>query len=529
MRLFAREVKGLSMLHNSFCFRQRGTLALAALLLVVVQPLGCTSTDPIASAELLPPGERPGDAAVAEARPDAFDEGDDSDDEPFVEGQPHTKGADPQTVEQGLSGPGFGLSSDGVGSEISAAEGREALPPELNAAVDKWIEYFTVRDRGRFQRFLERGEKYRPLVTATLREQGVPTELFYLALIESGFATGATSHAKAVGIWQFMKGTAKRYGLRVDAYVDERRDPIRATIAAALYLNDLHNVFQSWYLAMAAYNAGEGRVMGAIMRAKSRDFWQMVEKRALPQETIQYVPKFLAASIIGHDLRRYGFDEITPEVMPLVSSVPVPSPVKLESVAKLANIAPELLAELNPHLRRGVTPPGVNTYRIWVPRSAAERVVSAERELASLRVPGLKLVAEAEQSTVDQGKSSSWHRVKKGENLATIAQRYGVSVEGLRSANKLRNSRITAGARLRIPAGDQGVSGTRSKAQSNASLEASEAARRAINYKVQSGESLDSIAKRYNLTVTDIKKLNGLRRSRIYAGQVLKLPASERG
>ena len=203
------------------------------------------------------------------------------------------------------------FSSDAVNRPITPDEITDAtagkLPLEINQEVERWIDFFTVKDRERFQRFLERGEKYKPQIMAALREQGVPPEIYYQAMIESGFATSATSRAKAVGIWQFMRETGRRYGLRVDSYVDERRDPLRSTVAAALYMKDLYNVFHSWYLAVAAYNAGEGRIMNTIMRSKTRDFWEMARRKVLPNETMNYIPKFIAATMIGTDPQKYGF------------------------------------------------------------------------------------------------------------------------------------------------------------------------------------------------------------------------------
>ena len=342
------------------------------------------------------------------------------------------------------------------------------------------------------------------MISAVLKEQGIPTEIYYQAMIESGFATHATSRAKAVGVWQFIKETGKRYGLRVDAYVDERRDPMRATIAASLYLQDLHNVFQSWYLAMASYNAGESRIMSAIMRAKTRDFWEMVKTRALPEETMAYIPKFLAATIIGHDPQKYGFDELSPELMPTLVSVNVPSPVKLSDIAQVSGVPLESLKDYNPHLLRGVTPPGVSTYRVWIPKDQAEGADEWSTKLVGMRLKGLKQIT----STADNAQPK-YHRVVAGDTLVRVAGMYGIPASQIKKLNHLRSSRLTPGTKLTLwTAEPTSLSFKR--------------------YKVQRGDNLDNIARRFNVSVDEIKKINRLKRSKIYVGQVLKV-GSQKG
>lgn len=389
-----------------------------------------------------------------------------------------------------------------AGDEISHAT-TQSIPLEINAEVEKWIEYFTVKDRERMQRFLERGARYQAMISAVLKEQSIPTEIFYQAMIESGFSSHATSVASAVGIWQFMKGTGKRYGLRVDAYADERRDPMRATIAASLYMKDLYNVFQSWYLAMAAYNSGEGRILGAIMRSKTRDFWEMVKMRALPAETMAYIPKFLAATIIGHDPRKYGFDDLRPEMMPALVAVNVPSPVKLSDIAQVSGVPLESLKEYNPHLLRGVTPPGVSTYRIWVPKDQADRAEGWSPKLESSRIKGMKQI-----TSVNDNAQPKVHRVVEGDTLPRIAGMYGISVAQLKKLNNLKSSRLYKGQRLTLWSPEpQSFSFKR--------------------YRVQRGDNLNTIAQRFGVSIDELKKINRLKRSKIYVGQVLKVGAKK--
>lgn len=414
----------------------------------------------------------------------------------------------------GATGVESDLSGVTPGDEISHSTTQQ-IPMEINADVERWIDYFT-RDRERFSRFLERGERYKATIAAVLRDQGIPTEIYYQAMIESGFTTNATSHASAVGIWQFVKGTGARYGLRIDGYVDERRDPLRATIAASLYLKDLYNVFQDWYLAMAAYNAGEGRILGAIMRAKTRDFWTMVKLRALPSETMDYIPKFLAATIIGHNPKKYGFEDLSPETMPSLASVAVPSPIKLSDVAQTTGISLELLKTVNPHIVRGITPPGVATYRIWVPKTDVAAVEGQLERLASLRVRNAKPIAMVPGPA--DGKPR-YHTVQRGETLAKIAGQYGISAAQVRKLNKMRSSKVIRGQKLLLWA-------------NNAAPEAAVAAQAAAagkKYKVKRGDNLNEIAKRFKTSIDQLKRLNNLKHTTLYVGQVLRVGGNGKG
>lgn len=390
-----------------------------------------------------------------------------------------------------------------VGDEISHAT-TEQIPLEINADVERWLDFFTMKDRERFKRFLERGSRYKQMITSVLKEQGIPTELYYQAMIESGFAVHATSIASAVGIWQFIPQTGKRYGLRIDHYVDERRDPMRATIAASMYLRDLHNVFQNWYLAMAAYNAGEGRILGAIMRSNTRDFWEMVRKRSLPVETMNYIPKFLAATTIGHDLKRYGFDDVTPDIAPQLVGVNVPSPVKLTDIARISGIPHATLSEFNPHLRRGITPPGQATYRIWVPKDMEDKLAGKDNLLAALRVKNAPVLAADSSST-------TIHRVRRGEHLTLISKKYGISVGTLKKLNNLKSNRVYVGQRLR-------VAGT--MASKTASVRTVNS-HTTVKYRVKRGDNLNTIARKFNTSVPEIKRLNNMKRNSIMAGQVI--------
>jgi membrane-bound lytic murein transglycosylase D len=314
-------------------------------------------------------------------------------------------------------------------------EGTQAtVPMVINEKVRGWIHYFSVRDKDRFQRFLQRGNYYKNYVQKVFAAYHLPRELYYLAMIESGYQTHAHSRASAVGVWQFIRSTGARYGLRSDHYIDERRDPIRATDAAARHLKDLHDQYGSWYLALAAYNAGEGRINSAIRRGGSRDFWELAARGVLPRETMDYVPKFLAAVIIGRNTERFGFKIERQPTMPALVKTRVPASVRVADVARVSGLPYENLRILNPHLKLGVTPPHNIGYEIWVDRSTARAVKKNAAQLKPRRVAP-KYVQ---------------YRVRRGDNLKKISQRFRVSVDDIRKLNRLRGSQVSAGQVLRI-------------------------------------------------------------------------------
>lgn len=324
------------------------------------------------------------------------------------------------------------------------------IPHEFNEKVAEWIRYFSQKDRERFQRFIDRGEPYREAVENILEENKVPVDLYYLGLIESGFSFGAKSRVSAVGVWQFMKGTGKMYGLDVDSYVDERRDPIRATEAAAKYLRDLHREFKSWYLAMAAYNAGPGRIRGCIRRAGTDDFWELVEKKKLPRETMEYIPKFLAARYIGENPDLFAFFINEEKKYPNVELVKVPSPVPFELIEKSCGMPYGTLAFVNPHYLRSFTHPAKKSDQIWVPE---KYVASVQTQSASLAAMKVKVKPEKASSFVARNEKNLVYLVKKGDTLKSIASKRGLSVAYLSQVNGLsRKAKLVPGQRLKLSA-----------------------------------------------------------------------------
>jgi membrane-bound lytic murein transglycosylase D len=253
----------------------------------------------------------------------------------------------------------------------------EAVPAEMAARTDYWVERFLGPERATFVAYLERRSEFAPLILEELEDRDMPVELLYLAMIESGFSTGAVSPASAAGMWQFMAPTARAYGLRIDEWVDERRDPVRATRAALDYLEELYGRFGSWHLAAAAYNGGPTRVarMVRIARRHSDEelYWQVM--RRLPRETREYVPRILAARRLGQDAQTFGFTADLADPYRF-DRVLVPSYTRLRDVAALLDVEGSVLARLNPHLLRGMTPPGT-AYMIRVPVGESGALIAA--------------------------------------------------------------------------------------------------------------------------------------------------------
>jgi membrane-bound lytic murein transglycosylase D len=328
----------------------------------------------------------------------------------------------------------------------------DGIQTERNERVEKWLNYYPGRGRERFQIWLQRSGTYMDLLTRNLRAEGIPEELANLVFVESGFNMHAKSVASAVGPWQFIRGTARIFGLEMTAYKDERRDPELATRAAARYLRRLYTMFDgSWPLALAAYNSGEGTVMRAIKRQHTRDFWKL----RLPRETQDYVPKFLAAMEIASDPERYGFQ--APEHSPLqYDRVTVNGPVDLTEVARVGGLDMEELKRLNPVFMRHRLPGDKEGTEIKVPHGKGEELqlaLTTSYKPKPLTKTELKSAAKAHRAEMRKPsrRSRSVHVVRRGEALSQIAAKYGTSTTRLAKLNKLSSkSHIRAGQKLRI-------------------------------------------------------------------------------
>jgi membrane-bound lytic murein transglycosylase D len=328
------------------------------------------------------------------------------------------------------------------------------IPVVRNDAVDRFVGIFTGRQQDRMALYLKRSGRYEGMIRGKLRERGMPEDLLYLSMIESGFNPTARSHASAVGLWQFIEDTGRRYGLRVDSYVDERKHPEKSTDAALSYLEDLHGQFGSWYLAAAAYNTGEGRVARVMKqvtgkeKGRDADFWRI--RRRLPSETREYVPLMVAAALVGKEPHKYGLGGVQ-RWMPLEhDEVQVPAGTRLSVVAQAVGVSENELKRLNPHLVRSMTPPGKKAYPVRVPRGRTERF-AANFDTVQKRAAEIAARERREEQARVAARVRR-HTVRNGESLWTIARRYDTTVKKVQAANGLgRRNRIRPGQRLVIP------------------------------------------------------------------------------
>jgi membrane-bound lytic murein transglycosylase D len=436
---------------------------------------------------LSPPAKSPGEASAQSTPPDP--------DEPTQEAPALL---DPDDV------PNAGEPGDAAGLPEPDVQKYE-FPIAFNDQVKTFIQYFQTKKWGVINRGFERASRYLPMMRQTFREKGLPVELLNLAFIESAVNPWATSRAKAAGIWQFMTATARLYGMQVSWWVDERRDPEKATRGAADYLKNLYQMFGAWELALAAYNAGEGTVQRAIDRQQTRDFWKL----RLPKETQLFVPAFMAMTIISKEPDRYGFSP-PPEEPFETHTVTLDHPVDFHTLAKAGGISVEHLRELNPALIRWSTPPGTSRHSLRVPAEAKTGLLEA---LA--RIPPHQRVA--------------WvtHRIRKGETAPAIAKRYGSSLQALLEMNGLKKrqplkpggSLIVLASAGALPLTTVDEKGTRADAQPSPAPGA--------KHTVKKGETVAQIARAYGLSSEELQHANGLSRTvSLRPGQTLKVPAS---
>lgn len=402
------------------------------------------------------------------------------------------------------------------------------IPIPLSPKVLTYIELFQGRLRDWFQAALLRGVPHLPMIQAALRAEGLPLDLAFVPIVESAFHTNATSRAKAKGFWQLMRGTAVEQGLKHDWYIDERSNPERATAAAARYFRVLNKMFGGdWHLTLASYNFGPGKIQRAIKRTGVSDYWALAAKnRALPRETRDYVPMVLAVIVVARNPAQYGF-VVDADVAPsraASESVELAGPVDLRRIAEWAGVPVDEIQRLNPELRRLTTPLRAPGYRIRVPAGTADAVTA-------------QLAATSPEDWV----ALQYHAVKRGETIASIATKLRVRRADLAEANYLTlRSKVRPGDRLVIPrvpttllaaradgAGSASARHTDADSTSTSSS-AARTERGKVVYKVRRGDTLSSIARAHATTVEAIRSWNGLRGSKITAGDRLTLFAPTR-
>jgi membrane-bound lytic murein transglycosylase D len=399
--------------------------------------------------------------------------------------------------------------------EEASGEPEFDIPIVVNGKVEQWIQYYQTRGRKIFSRWLVRSGRYIPLMKELFREKGLPEDLVYLALIESGCNPHAYSRRQAMGLWQFMYHTGKRYGLRVDWWIDERRDPVKSTVAAAQYLKDLYDQFECWYLAAAGYNAGEGKISRAIKRYKTEDFWELTRFPYLKRETKNFIPKMIAAAVIAKNPELYGFSDISYEDPIRFETVKVPHATDLRVIAEVSESTYEELKGLNPELRRWCTPPDYPDYELKLPDGKKE-----------IFLRNFSRIPPSERITFRR------HVVRSGETLSHIARRYHVDIGAITRMNRLGNRhRIRAGESLIIPVRGSARFETGAMAERlNRERIPSDREGRAFIYTVQEGDTLWEISRSAGIDMESLCRWNGIQNgSLIHPGDKLRILTGDRG
>lgn len=363
-----------------------------------------------------------------------------------------------------------------------------------NKNVKMWINYFSGRGKDRFERYLENGEKYRPIIEETFDDYGLPRELYFVGLIESGYYLKAKSHANAVGPWQFIKSTGKRYGLHINSSVDERQSIIKATKAAALFFQDLYNIFGSWELALSAYNAGEYGIIKRIRKANTRDYYELSASGKLPKETIHYVPKVLAAMEVFQNASKYNvtIPKYKNNTYNNLKEITLSKQNHLNTISNITKTPISVIKFYNPDIRGQYTPKIKNGFTLYIPENKNFDVATIEK----METQNQKFAA-IDKATPNKVENYLRHKVRSGENLHVIARKNHTSISHILKINNLKKRTIYIGQTLKIPKVDFDT------------------------YTVKRGDHLIKIAKKHGISVDKIKQLNDMKNSKIYPGQKL--------
>ncbi|MDA3918569.1 MAG: LysM peptidoglycan-binding domain-containing protein [Deltaproteobacteria bacterium] len=389
--------------------------------------------------------------------------------------------------------------------QIVANGQHNEIPITLNKYVKDEIKILTGRDRKFFEQSLERSQRYRPFIVAELKKAGLPEEISWLPLIESGFKIRALSRARALGLWQFIPSTGYKFGLSRNYYIDERLDPEKATIAAIAYLKELHKLFGDWTTALAAYNCGEYRVLRIIRRQKINyldNFWDLFQ--SLPRETARYVPKFLATLHIINNLEKYNI-KTGKSLSPIkYKTFEIKKQVRLEDIAKEINVSSKILKDLNPELRYALLPS--ETYQLKIPEEKAHLFLAKIDKIKTTYSPPPMYV---------------YHRVKRGDTLSGLAKKYRTSISAISKANHInRRHTIIAGKVLKIPSRNNNIKNT---AIASNKIEPG----KTVEYKVKRGDSLWIIARKFGTTTKTIQSVNKLNNTTLNIGQKLYITSKE--
>lgn len=397
--------------------------------------------------------------------------------------------------------------------ETMTDEGKYSIPVIMNRKVQNTIKYFT-QGRGRrvYEVWLTRGARYEAMIRRILREEGVPEDLYYLGMIESGFNPRARSWARAVGPWQFIKSTGKYYGLHASYWADDRRDVENATRAAAKHLKDLYKRFGDWYLAMAGYNCNPARIARRVRIQKTTDYFKL---RYLPRETRGYVPNFLAAMIIGKNLEAYGFEKPT-DVKPLVyDRIWIKDAVDISHIATAADTSYQAIREMNPALTKWLTPSDRDSMYLNVPVGTGEKVLSYLNTLPE-----------------SQKRKYIRYRVRPGDAMSLLSDRFGIRMSEIRRINKKRSNTLVAGRTLLIPVPVSKYHFAKSRYAPKPKATVKKFPRKPVNtanlekvtYTVKAGNTLGEIAEIYDTHAKHIRRWNGLSfRQSLRVGQQLTL------